>query len=133
MAPAPKAPGARVRRNTNQPQWKHLAAARPATPPPAPEHWSDWRKEWWRAIWRSPMAVLWIESDVFNLLDLGEIMELPKKSAEHYGEIRQKLSHYGLTPASRKTLFWDVPIEGETVEEKKDDDNDDNVRRLRAV
>ena len=76
------------------------------------------------------MAAQWIESDTFNLLDLGEIMELPKKSAEHYGEIRQKLSHYGLTPASRKTLFWDVPIEGETVEEEKPASN---VRRLRAV
>jgi len=128
--PAPKPPGARVRRNTNQSQWKTLATAKPAKAPAAPEHWSALRKKWWRAIWRSPMAAQWIESDTFNLLDLGEIMELPKKSAEHYGEIRQKLSHYGLTPASRKTLFWDVPIEGETVEEEKPASN---VRRLRAV
>lgn len=130
MAPSPKAPGQRVRRNKDQSQWKTLATAKAAVAPAAPEHWSDRRKKWWRAIWRSPMAALWIESDVFNLLDLGDLMEKPTKTGDIHAEIRQMRTHYGLTPASRKSLFWDVPIEGETVEDEKPAPN---VRRLRAV
>ena len=131
MAPSPKPPGQRVRRNKDQPTWKTLAPAPAATPPPPPEHWSNLRKEWWASIWRSPMAAMWLESDVFNLLDLGETMELPKKSAEHLGEIRQMRAHYGLTPASRKSLMWNIP--SAEAEEESTPEPASNVRRLRAV
>lgn len=131
MAPSPKPPGQRVRRNKDQPTWKTLAPAPAAIPPPPPEHWSDLRKEWWASIWRSPMAAMWLESDVFNLLDLGETMELPKKSAEHLGEIRQMRAHYGLTPASRKSLMWNIP--SAEAEEESTPEPASNVRRLRAV
>lgn len=131
MAPPPKPPGQRIRRNKDAPQWKMLAAAPPANAPAAPDHWSPLRKDWWASIWRSPMAAMWIESDVFNLLDLGEMMELERKSAEHYGEIRQKLAHYGLTPAARKTLMWNIPPVDEAEEAAADAPS--NVRKLRAV
>jgi hypothetical protein len=132
MAPQPKPPGARVRRNKDQSTWKQLDSAPRAIEPPPPEHWTDMRKAWWSAIWRSPMAAMWIESDVYNLLDLGETMELEKKSAEHLGEIRQMRAHYGLTPASRKSLMWNIPAE----EDSAADDGEapvSNVRKLRAV
>ena len=131
MAPPRKPPGQRVRRNKDQPQWKMLPAAPAATAPDAPEHWSEQRKAWWASIWKSPMASLWIESDIFNLLDLGEMMELPKKSAEHHAEIRQMRAHYGLTPASRKSLMWSIPQEDEATEEAEKQAS--TVRRLRAV
>lgn len=75
------------------------------------------------------MATVWIESDVPNLLALGDLMELPKKSAEHYAEIRQMRAHYGLTPASRKSLMWLIPAADEDVEEQPAA----KVRALRAV
>lgn len=125
-----KAPGERVRRNKDQSAWKELATAARAVAPPAPEHWSERRREWWASIWRSPMAALWIESDVFNLLDLGDLMELEKKSADHHSEIRQMRTHYGLTPAARKSLFWHVPMEDEV---SGDERPVAKVRRLRAV
>lgn len=129
MAPSPKPPGQRVRRNKDQPTWKTLPAARAAVAPDAPEHWSEPTRAWWDAIWASPMASLWIDSDVPNLLGLGELMELPKKSAEHYAEIRQMRAHYGLTPASRKSLMWHIPA----VEEGSEAEPAPKVRRLRAV
>lgn len=131
MAPSPKPPGQRVRRNKDQPQWKTLPAARPFTPPDAPEQWSEATRDWWERIWASPMATLWIDSDVPNLLGLGDLMELPKKSAEHYAEIRQMRAHYGLTPASRKSLMWNI------TQAEADEESElapaSNVRRLRAV
>jgi hypothetical protein len=127
-----KPPGQRVRRNKDAPQWKTLDAAAPATPPPAPEHWSAETVEWWRLIWESPMAKIWIQSDVPNLRALGELMELPKKSAEHYAEIRQMRAHYGLTPASRKSLMWNIPLEDAPAAEAEEP-KQSNVRRMRAV
>lgn len=131
MAPSPKPPGQRVRRNKDQPTWKSLPAARPFVAPDAPEHWSEQTREWWRLIWASPMASVWIESDVPNLLGLGDLMELPKKSAEHYAEIRQMRAHYGLTPASRKSLMWH--IQQAEADEEAEAAPVSNVRRLRAV
>jgi hypothetical protein len=130
MAPSPKQPGARVRRNKDQSQWRTLSAAKPFKPPVAPRQWSPQTKRWWKLIWDSPMAALWIESDVPNLIALGDLMELPKKSAEHYAEIRQMRAHYGLTPASRKSLMWHIsPADEEDAETAKPA----RVRHLRAV
>ncbi len=130
MAPSPKPPGQRVRRNKDQPNWRSLPAASKFTPPDAPDVWSAETREWWRLVWASPMATLWIESDVPNLRALGDLMELPKKSAEHYAEIRQMRAHYGLTPASRKSLMWHIPPadEGDAEAEPAP-----KVRQLRAV
>lgn len=132
MAPSPKPPGQRVRRNKDQPTWKTLPAAAAAVAPPAPEHWSAATAAWWAAIWRSPMATLWIESDISNLLGLGDLMELPKKSAEHYAEIRQMRAHYGLTPASRKSLMWHIPAADEVLDGEQSA-AESNVRKLRAI
>jgi hypothetical protein len=78
------------------------------------------------------MSTQWLESDVFELLYLGDLMELPKKSAEHYAEIRQLKDRFGLNPKARRALMWHVPLsdEGESLEEAV---KPSNVRRLRAV
>lgn len=131
MAPSPKPPGQRVRRNKDQPTWKLLPSARPFTVPEAPDHWCEETREWWRLVWESPMATLYIESDVPNLRHLGELMEMPKKSAEHIGEIRQMRSQYGLTPAARKSLMWH--IQADEAVDQESPVTVSNVRRLRAV
>lgn len=132
MAPAPKAPGERVRRNTDQPKWRTLPPATTFRKPPAPTRWSKKTKDWWKLIWRSPMATQWIESDVPELEYLGDLMELEKKSAEHYAEIRQLKDRFGLNPKARRALMWHVPI-GDERESLEEAVRPSNVRRLRAV
>jgi hypothetical protein len=131
MPATPKAPGERVRRNKDQPQWRTLPAAQKFRKPPARATWSKPTRDWWAAIWRSPMASQWLESDVFELLYLGDLMELPKKSAEHYAEIRQLKDRFGLNPKARRGLMWHVPLEG--ADEDTGTTQTSNVRRLRAV
>lgn len=75
------------------------------------------------------MATLWIETDVPELAYLGDLMELPKKSAEHYAEIRQLKDRYGLNPKARKALFWHIPLEDDAEAERPMP----KVRQLRAV
>lgn len=133
MAPQPKPPGTRVRRNKDQPQWKTLPAAAAASTPAAPDYWSEGTKDWWRRIWASPMASLWIDADIPNLFELGDLIEHPRKSAMHYQEIRQMKACYGLTPASRRALMWNVPAADEEGAEDEVPAAASNVRKLRAV
>ena len=133
MAPAPKAPGERVRRNRDQPTWRTLPPAPAFRKPTAPTRWSKKTKDWWKLIWRSPMATQWIESDVPELEYLGDLMELEKKRAEHYGEIRQLKDRFGLNPKARRSLMWHVPSADEGSQEDITAPLAANVRRLRAV
>ena len=130
MPAQPKPPGTRVRRNVGQQQWRTLPPAVQFRKPIAPRRWSKETKEWWAIIWRSPMATQWLESDVPELIYLGDLMELPKKSAEHYAEIRQLKDRFGLNPKARRALMWHVPTE---VDEGEEQSRPSNVRRLRAV
>lgn len=111
MAPLPKTPGARVRRNVNQQTWKALPAGKPFKHPPdvpASLKWTATTKKWWKLIWDSPMAAVWLESDVPALIRLGELINLPKKSALIVGEIRQIEDRFGLSPKSRRALQWEI-------------------------
>jgi hypothetical protein len=100
----PHSQGARRARSPEQgsAEWRSLPAAPSFRKPPPRTTWSKPTKDWWAAIWRSPMATQWLESDVFELLYLGDLMELPKKSAEHYAEIRQLKDRFGLNPKARR-------------------------------
>lgn len=133
MPPAPKPPGQRVRRNKDQQSWKALPSAKPfKRPPTCPPKWSAATKKWWKLIWESPMAAVWLESDVPALIRLGNLLEIPKQSALIVGEIRQIEDRFGLSPKSRRMLQWYIPLEG--VEEGEDLDQAlVPVRKLRAV
>lgn len=134
MAPQPKAPGHRVRRNVNQAQWQTLEPAPKITKAPkCPTDWSKETKEWWAIIWRSPMASMWIEADVPELHYLGSLIELPKKSAEHIAEIRQLKDRFGLNPKARRALMWNVPIGDADAGDLSEALTPSNLRRLKAV
>lgn len=126
-----KPPGARVRRNVDQPQWRGLPSeGRTGPAPKCPPAWSKETKEWWKVIWRSPMATVWLESDIPALIRLGNLLELPKQTALIVGEIRQIEDRFGLSPKSRRMLQWMIaPAEESDLEEEVLAP----VRRLRAV
>lgn len=138
MAPPPKPPGQRVRRNKDQQNWKQLPAAKRFKPPTAPTKWSASTKRWWKLIWDSPMSSMWVESDTHALLRLGDLLDLQSKgkiSAIMVGEIRQIEDRFGLSPKSRRTLMWHIPVEG--ADEGDGDDLQEQlkgkVRHLKAV
>lgn len=137
MPPAPKPPGQRVRRNKNQQQWKTLPASKPFKRPPlCPTSWSTATKKWWKLIWESPMASLWLESDVHALTRLGNLLELQAKgkiSAIMIGEIRQIEDRFGLSPKSRRMLQWFVPLDDDGDSDDLQGDLTSKVRHLKAV
>lgn len=135
MPPMPKPPGQRVRRNLDAPTWKHLEPAKPFKTPAASRAWSASTKKWWKLIWESPMRPMWLESDVPALIRLGNLLELEAKgriSAEMVGEIRQIEDRFGLSPKSRRSLQWFIPLE-DTVEVSGEPEPEAKVRHLKAV
>lgn len=68
-------------------------------------------RSWWQEIWRSPMAVLWVASDVPVLVRLAKIVdqiERGEMSAALLGEARQLEDRVGLTPLARRRLSWEI-------------------------
>jgi hypothetical protein len=137
MPPAPKPPGQRVRRNVDQKQWVTLPAAKPfKRPPTCPTRWSPATKKWWKLIWESPMAAVWLESDIHALTRLGNLIELQAKgkiSAIMVGEIRQIEDRFGLSPKSRRMLQLHIPVDDAKDGDDLEQATMSNVRRLRAV
>ena len=113
MPPQPKPPGARVRRNRDQPQWRRLEG-RVAGVPPLPARKPAWlavTRSWWKAIWASPMATAWLPADVPTLVRLARIVELDNRgeaSAALLAEARQLEDRFGLSPMARRRLQWEV-------------------------
>ena len=77
MAPTPKPPGHRRRRNSDQPTWRQLPAeGRAGKPPALPRKRPAWLKstrEWWATLWASPMATAYVEADVEPLVRLARL------------------------------------------------------------
>src|SRR5687768_6317243 len=79
--------------------------------------------EWWAAVWTSPMASEYIESDRAGLHLLAELhqrfwtAEGARTKASLSAEIRQQEARFGLSPVARRTLQWSIE-KGETAEEK---------------
>lgn len=135
MAPQPKPPGQRRRRNAGQSQWRELPAeGREGDVPkfPAGHKLSKFQQSYWETIWRSPMAVAFVDADVPALVRLtllvGGAMSGDDKAA---AEARQLEDRFGLSPKSRRALQWEIK------QAEKDDGAVDrpvaDVRRLRAV
>jgi hypothetical protein len=164
MAPTPKPPGQRVRRNIDQGRWKTLPAARSfERPPPLPprraheaadfdptrleslsraelndlagqrgidaksmrnkaavakaicDSLSGWLPStiaWWEKLWESPMAAMWIEADVPQLVELAYFKDRLDRGAELSGSAFTRKTHledrYGLSPKARRQLQWEI-------------------------
>lgn len=115
MAPLPKPPEARVRRNAGQAGWRTLPPAEPFRRPPAlPPRKPTWRKatrEWWRVLWRSPMASTYLEADVPALLRLAEMVDDRARgtlSASETVAMTALEDRFGLNPKARRALQWEI-------------------------
>lgn len=115
--PAPKSKD--QRRNRHKPKtgdWVVLPKTHDATPPALPAvkgfRWLKSTKDWWAAIWKSPMASQWQESDVFGLVELAMLRQSFLEGDLRLAEkITVKSDKFGLTPKGRKDLRWVVTDE----------------------
>lgn len=87
--------------------------------PELPKRRRKWRAEtiaWWEDLWKSPMAVEYIEADLHQLYLLADLIDeywrLPAKELgkkkELANEIRLQRQCFGLTPIDRRRLQWEV-------------------------
>jgi hypothetical protein len=116
--PPPKPPSQRRRRNAD-PQFKTLPAEGRQEPvPDLPERASGWlpsTRDWWERIWKSPMATQWIEAD-FDTIHRLALMQDAEARGEGGTVLRREIrlleDAFGLNPASRARLRWQIGPEG---------------------
>lgn len=133
MAPTPKPPGQRRRRNAGQASWTKLpGGGRSGSVPALPDgEWLDSTRSWWATLWRSPMAVAWEDADIDSLVRLARLRddfrrgELPVSAL---GAMQQLEDRFGLSPKARRALQWEVSREEASQERQAP-----QVRTLRAV
>lgn len=137
MPPTPKPRGQRVRRNIDQGRWKTLPAAKAFdTPPKLPQRKPAWLKatrEWWKLLWASPMAVMWIAADVPALLELAVFKEHENRgvglSGGAFTRKTQLEDRFGLSPKARRQLQWEIA----RAEAESPEHQGSRSRRVRAV
>ena len=133
MAPKPKPPGQRRRRNSGQAQWRELPAeGNSSSPPDLPgDDWLASTIDWWMTIWASPMATAWEPADTDSLIRLAKMRDdfhrdlLPVSA---FGALQALEDRFGLSPKSRRALQWEI-TKGEVVKMPEPQKG----RKLRAV
>lgn len=68
-------------------------------------------REWWRTVWRSPMATIYLPADVPALVRLARLIDLECRGdgdGVTRQEIRQLEDRFGLSPLARRRLQWEV-------------------------
>jgi hypothetical protein len=133
--PPPNPPGQRRRRNaTTAPVTLPASRSRSKVPPLPLKRATAATKAWWRTIWTSPMATVWLEADVPGLVRLAELVELGHREGATplaaMSEIRALEDRYGLSPLARRRLQWEIEQAGGT---SSDEPKQDESRWLRAV
>lgn len=106
--------------------------------------WHPHVLDWWRAVWRSPMAPEFLDADMkgglYLLADLYQVRwtaSSPNELINAAKEIRLQEVRFGLTPIDRRRLQWEV-ARGEQAEQRRprrDDDKPSTDPRsaLRAI
>ncbi len=72
--------------------------------------WHPLTRQWWRDVWRSPMAPEFLQADIHALYRLAALVDKfwnePNKDLA--AEIRLEQQCFGLTPIDRRRLQWTV-------------------------
>jgi hypothetical protein len=113
--PLPKPSALRTRRHKVIGQEKLGAPNKPDGIPPCPQPCHHRTEQWWDAIWHSPMAKVWADTDVFvleRLALLWDLVHLGEANSAMLGEMRQIEDRYGLSPAALRKLQWEVEQNG---------------------
>lgn len=127
MPTAPKPPGQRVRRNKDQREWVTLdgTARKPPALPAKKPTWLKSTREWWKLLWASPMASVYLEADLDSLYRLARL-----KDREARGDLKdtalsslQRLEdQFGLSPKARQNLQWQVKAQTGKAPRSKNDE-----------
>lgn len=146
-SPIPKDPKTRQRRNKTTTATLVDDAPRKLNPKlPKREDGEPWHAQtlqFWKLVWKSPMAPEYVEADVPGLIRLATLIDAFWKAdvgkiVALSAEIRLVGQNYGLSPLDRRRLQWEVKrVEGEKPkrETPKRDSTDPRVSlgELRAV
>ncbi len=138
MAPTPKPPGQRRRERPERPQWRTLpVGGRKGKPPtlPGAKQLGKPARDWWSAVWRSPMAGVFLEADVPALIRAARLVAKEaagEASASELSELRQLEDRFGLSPLARRRLQWEVEAAA-APEAKRPAHAQDRRARLRSV
>ena len=93
-------------------------------------------QQWWRKIWRTPMATQWNEGDVPALKELAMLRErFLDGQISVAAEVRLRSDQFGLTPAGRQGRRWMVSVEdleraGMSIGDEVSDVREQRAKRL---
>jgi len=103
--------------------------------PDLPE--ADWPAQtlaWWESLRTSPMAQMWVDADWVFLMDTALLhRELWSGDLKHAGELRLRMSQFGVTPDARLRLRIQVESDVEIATVKTPVVQPDRRRRLLKV
>lgn len=144
---ARKAPGQRLRRNLDQPQWQALTVVSDIVSPTLvglesmPDETREAALTWWREVWSSPVAAEFLAVDALALsraarLAARAMLGEPLKAAE-LSELRHLEDRFGLNPQARRRLWWTTPEPPDSAsaddEAKRAADAERKARRRRTL
>jgi hypothetical protein len=121
--PAPKDSSTRARRNKATTKATIQADASIVAPELPPHDWHTMTLSWWRALWASPMAPEYDDSDRHGLFKLAMLQndfwtaETAKERKEASAEIRLQEQRFGLSPIDRRRLQWEIEKSEAAVEQ----------------
>ncbi len=83
--------------------------------PDRPNGWLPSTRDWWERIWKSPMATEWLDADFDTIHRLAMMLDWEGRGEGNVTlcrEIRYLEDAFGLNPASRVRLRWEIGPEG---------------------
>jgi hypothetical protein len=96
--------------------------------PPLPAISTPWHPltvAWWNAIWPSPMAEEWHDSDIFGLYAVALLYDkfFTAPSEKTHAELRNARMPYGLTPLDRRRLEWTIENASKATRQNRQEEN----------
>ena len=108
-----KPPGLRQRTNRAATARTLSAGTKRKKVPPLPAYrkprqWHSMARDWWRALWLSPMSDALIVADIQQLYMVVELVHRywENPTAAGFKEVRLATQPYGLNPLDRRRLEW---------------------------
>lgn len=120
-APKPAALRQRTNRKAGATSLDGSATAKvPDLPNPDKRDWHRLTRDWWRDVWRSPMAGEYLPSDVSGLSRLALLIDQFYTTLDPrlMPEIRLQEARFGLSPVDRSRLQWEV-AKGEEADRRR--------------
>lgn len=137
--PAPKSQGERRRRNMPAAgEWISLPVeGRKGAVPYLPKGLGLSRatQDWWKKIWKTPMATMWTDGDVPALIELAVLRDrMLDGKVSVAAEVRLRSDEFGLTPKGRQERRWLIgDEEAESDKQHTDDELAARRKRMKAV